>query len=214
MGAAVLVCSFMTGCSQPPDPAVLPDTNLCKLIPAAEIAPMLRPGVYHYNTPPQGRRRDYAINDFHYYVTRDTLDGGCYVATDDGPGGSLFVTAESKSSGASPVDEECQDLTPTVTPPRLGRIEKSGGCTGQDTMGDYTEAWVFYQVRTVEDTYPDFPWTLIEVTLHSHEGRDGFADATHILQIILDAMDRVQAGDEGGILEAPTPTTPPTPTPT
>ncbi len=179
---------------------------------------MLRPGVYHYDSVLEGRRKLYALGDesgdFHYYASFAMLEGGCYVAADDGPGGSLFITAESNSSGASPVDEECRDLTPTVTPPRLGRIEKSGGCTGQDTMGDYTEAWVFYQEGTVEDTYPNFPWTLIEVTLHSHEGRDGFADATHILQIILDAMDRVQAGDEGGFLEAPIPTTPPTPTPT
>ncbi len=195
----------LSSCVQETDEVVLPDDYLCHLIPSTEVAQMLPPGLYAYDNG--------IASDFYYYKRNVALNGGClvWVGGEDGP--ALRVST-SQHQPTDPWEEKCRETVPQLAAPRIGVLADSGGCMGQNGGGQFTVVWGFIDGgESRHDGIP--PWTLVRVVIHSREGRDGYADATRVAQIILDAMDAAQAADKGGVLTAPDSTpTPQQPLPT
>jgi hypothetical protein len=214
LGLTLIVLS-LTSCANQ-GTAIMPNDPVCDVFPASLVTSMLPSGTYYY------RQTSNDILD-HVFYDPEFIDliGACRVVTNDESNGYLSITTTyidtftegytgfSDDTGDTP----CQDASVDVTPPRVGRIVLTGSCTEKQKSGRstriYESAWVRYWGGTYLGHGPRC--TLIRVTIISRDGRDGVADATELLQVIMDFIDQSYAADPSA---ATGPTDPPGSTPT
>ena len=170
------------GCSAAEDgPAVLPDDPVCQAFPADQLAPLLPGGTYAYFAMGKGD------NQVVYSPQSVILDLSCRIISQDTERGDLYVYSGTDLR-SSTLAQTCHNPLPTdLALPRVGLLVDSGTCTG----GDTAESWVVYwSGQYGPGARPQPKTTLIDVSLTPREGRDGVADATQVVQMVLDLIDR------------------------
>ena len=142
-----------------------------------------------------------------YLPEAATVTGGCSVHSEDGYFGAYAFYSGSFTdtyADAFFYINKCDDYAVDLTAPRVGQIVTSGACVEEET-NTYHTAWVlFWGGRYGAGFSP--VCAKISVSIISRKGRDGIADATQMLQMILDFIDRSYAADPSA---ASTVTTPP-----
>ena len=189
--SSILVC-FLVGCSRQDDgPAILPaDDPLCGVFPNATVAAMLPGGTYDYLIK-------YSTSRITYLETFVATNGDCTLNQMDGlPVGVSVYAAEDDHSRE--LVKTCYDahLTSLVVP-RVGQIIDSGSCVKTDKY-PRGEAWVLYWGGRNGFDGPE-P-SLIDADIFTRDGRDPVEDATTLVQMVFDFIDRSYAADSSSAL--------------
>ena len=198
--AAVLVMS-LAGCTAKDDPVVLPEDPLCGLFPDDLVASMIPSGTYTKGT---------AGIPLHYNAEAVIASGRCIVGNGTGYFGvlaSYTVHFSDVFSSGLLLYDKCDDMAVDLTAPRIGQIVSSGACVREEA-GTLHIAWALYWGGRYGSEGP--ACANISVSIVSRKGRDGIADATQILQMVLDFIDQSYAADPSA---ASTETTAPGATP-
>ena len=182
---AVLVAS-LAGCSAKDDPVVLPDEDpLCGIFPRDLIASMITPGTYTKGTG----------ESLHYDAEVVLAMGDCIVGSKTGYFGvltSYSIHFTDVFANGPLYYNKCDDVVVELTAPSVGQIVTSGACIREE-VDTYHTAWALYWGGRYNSGYPAL--ANISVSIVSPKGRDGIADATQILQMVLDFIDRSYAAD-------------------
>jgi len=180
----------VSGCADQTGPAVLPEDPLCAVFPADQIAPMIAPGEYTHNEEGERYRTIWYVPEYVY------LEGGCSISSgQDGYFSVILTTATSFTEGSQPygfAGPQCDDVPIDLVAPSMGQIINSGGCVEKESRTFYS-AWVLYWGGRYIDYWP--PITRINVSVIPRKGRDGVADATQVIQMLLDLVDRSYRAD-------------------
>jgi len=182
----ILFCS-LTGCSRQADgPAILPDDDpVCRVFPRDTLAAMLPGGTY-----------DYLIPSFTSWISYLELfvatNGRCTILQTDGPQGGVYVDA-SEDDHSMELVNTCHDPLPIdLVVPQVGEIIDTGSCVKTNKYPG-GQAWALYWGE--RDGF-DGPYiTLIDAEIYPRDGRDPVADATTLVQLVLDYIDQSYAAD-------------------
>ena len=184
-----VIALILVGCSSvDKGTAILPSDPLCGIFPVDQIAAMLPGGTYEYvnASDPSTTHIAYAPDGVGTFnscdITRVSPEGSLLsvYADEDIPMDGGWYSAN--------LALECHDPLPTeLIMPRVGILSGSGVCGN-------THAWALYWGGERYDGNLGRPWTtLIEVQFNSRQGRDGPTDATALMQMVLDFIDRSYA---------------------
>jgi hypothetical protein len=169
---------------------------------------MIPPGAYHFSTPLGSS--DWTDKIEYNNVGVGTI-GGCDIIKDDDKYGDLDVYAGIGMYLRIVLPRDCQGEALTgLVAPRVGGILLSGQCAGKDKWGAWTEVWALYW-GGVSNAVSQRIETVVDVRLHPAKHRDSVADATAVVQMVLDFIDRSYAADPTA---AYTPPPGPSPSPT
>ena len=202
---AIVLIASLAGCSRQDDgPAILPvDDPLCGVFPSSTVAAMLPGGTYKYH----GLLSTSRIS---YLETFVATDGDCTLNQVDGlPVGVSVYAAEDDHS--MELVKTCYDVHLTgLVEPRVGKIIDSGSCVKTDKY-PRGEAWVLYWGERNGFNGPET--SLIDADIFTRYGRDPVEDATTLVQMVLDFIDRSYALDSSSALPPAEMTYPGLPTP-
>ena len=200
--ASILVAS-LAGCSAKDSAVVMPDEDpLCGIFPTGLVASMVTPGTYtKAHVEPLSYDKQFAI-----------ALGECVLSNDAGYFGVLALDSYSfteifSSNASLNYYETCEEIPVDLTPPRVGQIVTSGACIQEEGKTFHT-AWALFWGGRYDSRDP--VCSKISVSIISPKNRDGIADATQILQMVLDFIDQSYAADPSA---ASTETTAPGATP-
>jgi len=175
----------LCGCSSKSDVVVLPEDPLCGIFPDDLVAGMILPGTYTKGT-------DMPLS---YNPEVVIATGNCLVGNETGYFGVLASYSNHFSDiymNGPMYYNACDDIAVSLTAPRVGQIVTSGACIEQEVRTFHT-AWALYWGGRYSFGNP--ACANISVSIVSRRGRDGIADATQILQMVLDFIDRSYAAN-------------------
>ena len=201
--ASILAVS-LAGCSAKDDAVVLPDEDpLCGIFPTGLVASMVTSGTYAKasHVEPLSYDKQFAI------ALRECAmgsDAGCFgvLASESYSFTEIFISDASLN-----YYEPCEEIPVDLTLPRVGQIVTSGACIQEEGKTFHT-AWALFWGGRYNSGYPAL--AKISVSIIPPKNRDGIADATQILQMVLDLIDRSYEADPSA---ASTETTAPGATP-
>jgi len=208
LAGMVLAVAGLAGCArqpaqtQPSQVVLSGGDPFCRVFPYDQLAEMLPPGNYKWTDHAEGINYSYgAIGALGSCVVGPILVS----ASVDVFGGlgdvtGLDVTCAGSLSGTLTV--------PDITP-RTSVIQSSGQCTGTTNMGQpYSQVWAVYWGGVYFPTGSAPAVTAIFAKVFPLPGRDGFADATQLVQWVLDFIGQSYATADPNELGPTTPATP------
>ncbi len=190
VAVTALICAFtlLTGCTPPeevdPDtPAILPEDTICRVLPADRIAEFLSPTEHVYDPDTLKKDESYIL----YLDSINAATGVCALHERETSNISLLVIAFQNDKPRDQLISDCNGPKLDLKPPAIGEIDSSASCNHYESRPTSAEAWVVY--RGGQNNNHGKPvLTTFTVHINTRPGRDGVADATQVMQMILDYM--------------------------
>ncbi len=178
------LCVNLSGCTteawqqDPPATMALPPDPVCHILNAGQIEPLLPPAAYTHEFDVTAK--------FTYVTGLNALQGRCVLKAEDSSDATLLLI--------STITDTLPFRSQQCNGPRLnlettiGDIESSASCATNGTTT--SAAWAKYFGGNFGGMYSNTPsTTIIHASVTSREGRDSVADATQLVQWIIDYME-------------------------